>query len=91
MDNLIMMPRERITRVEIDGYKREILEQSVLLSPQDVSRALSCSERKVYDLVRSGRLTGYSENRKVKGLRILAAELRDYVQSLRIAADDWRE
>lgn len=90
MDSQIM-PRERITRLEIDGYKREILEQSVLLSPQDVCRALACGERKVYDLVRSGRLTGYSENRKTKGLRILAAELRDYVVSLKIPADDWRE
>lgn len=90
MDEQIM-PRERITRLEIEGYKREILERSVLFSPQDVGKVLACSERKVYELVRSGRLTGYSENRRTKGLRILAAELRDYVESLKIAADEWRE
>lgn len=85
------MPTERIARLEIDGYKREILERSVLLTPQDVCRVLSCSERKVYDLVRSGCLTGYSANKRTKGLRILAIELRDYVESLKISADEWRE
>jgi excisionase family DNA binding protein len=90
MDELIL-PRERITRKEIDGYKREVLEQSVLLAPQDVSKILSCSDSTVYRLVRSGRLTGYGENRGTKGLRILAAELRDYVKSLKINADEWRE
>lgn len=93
MDNNTVMaiPRERITRLEVEVYKREVLEHSVLVSPQEVSRILSCSDRKVYELVKSGKLTGYGENRGTKGLRILAAELREYVQGLKIDADAWRE
>lgn len=85
------MPREKITRLEVESYKREVLEQSVLVSPQEASRILSCSDRKVYDLVKSGKLAGYGENRGAKGLRILAAELREYVQSIKIDRDAWRE
>lgn len=87
---LRMMPREKITRLEVEMYKREILEQSVLVSPKESAKILACSERKVYDLVRSGRLYGYSDNHGKKGLRILAAELRDYVQSMKIDQDEWR-
>jgi hypothetical protein len=82
---------ERITLGEITAYKREVLERSVLIAPAEVSRILACSPRKVYDLVRSGRLSGYAENRKSKGLRILAKELLEYVESLKIGQDDWLE
>ena len=85
------MPREKITRLEVEAYKREVLEQSVLVSPQEVSRILSCSDKTVYRLVRSGKLTGYGDNRGSKGLRILAAELCEYVKSIKIDADEWRE
>lgn len=88
---MIERVRERITPEDVRAYKREVLERSLLIAPAEVSRILACSPRKVYDLVRSGRLTGYSENRKAKGLRILAAELLEYVDGLKVNADDWRE
>jgi len=83
--------QERITRGDVENYKRSVLESSLLVAPPEAARILACSERKVYDLVRGGRLHGYSQIRGTRGLRILASELQDYVQSIRIAADDWRE
>lgn len=85
------IPKERITRLEVEMYKREILESSVLVSPREACKILSCSESKLYGLVKTGRLHGYAQNRGTKGLRILAAELREYVQSIKIDSDIWRE
>jgi len=90
MEN-VAVPDRRITRLEVELYKREILEQSVLVSPREACMMLSCSETKIYRLVQSGRLRGYSENHRAKGLRLLAAELRDYVQSIKRDPDEWRE
>jgi hypothetical protein len=87
----VAVPDRRITRLEVELYKREILEQSVLVSPQEARMILACSETKVYRLVQTGRLKGYSENRKSKGLRLLASELRDYVRSIKVDSDEWRE
>ena len=87
----MVMPREKITRLEVEVYKREVLERSMLMSPQEASRILSCSESTIYRLVKSGRLHGYAENRGTKGLRILAAALCEYVQSIKIDHDAWRE
>lgn len=85
------MPTERITRRDIEAYKREVLEQSVLLTPLDAATMLSCSTRKVYQLVQDGQLSGYNQNHRSKGLRLLASELKEYVRSIRIDKDKWKE
>lgn len=82
--------REKISRSDVEMYKQRVLEESVLVSPQEAARILDCGDRKVYDLVRSGRLSGYTENPKRKGLRLLASELRDYVKSMKVDRDEWR-
>lgn len=84
-------PRQRITAEDIEAYKREILEQSVLVTGADAARVLACSTSKVYGLARGGKLRAYNERPGVKGLRFLAAELRDYVRSIEIDRDKWRE
>lgn len=76
---------------DVEGYKREVLEESVLVAPAEAARILSCSKRKVYDLVKCGDLHGYSRNPGGRGLRLLAAELADYVRSIKIDKDRWRE
>jgi len=85
------MIKERISRNEIETYKNEILEQSVLVTADDTARVLACSKRTVQRLAESGRLTAYNEKFGQKGLRFLAAELRDYVRSIKIDQDQWRE
>jgi len=85
------LPKQRITRADIDGFKREILEQSVLVRGPEAARVLACSTRKIYDLAREGKLTAYNERHGVKGVRFLAADLRDYVRQLKIDTDKWRE
>lgn len=83
-------PRERITRRDVLDYKREILDQTVLVAAPEAATILSCSERKVYMLAREGKLNAYGSP-GIKGLRFLASELRDYVRGLKIEADRWRE
>jgi hypothetical protein len=83
--------QERITKNDVEIYKREVLERSMLVAPPEAARILACSERTVYDLVRGGYLHGFNRNKGTRGLRILARELQDYVQSIKIDKDKWLE
>lgn len=85
------MINERITGRDVDDYKREILEQTVLVEPKVAAKMLSCSERTVFNLASEGEFHGYNRNRGGKGMRFLASELRDYVNSIKIDKDWWRE
>ena len=85
------MASEVITRGDIEKYKREMLDHSVLVSTANAARILDCSQRKIRDLVRSGKFPGYSENIRTSGLRILAADLTAYVRSIRVDKDKWYE
>ena len=82
---------ERITRSDVVAYKREILEQTVLVAPREAAQMLSCSERTVYRLVREGEVHGYGRNVGGRGLRLLASELREYVRSIKVDPDVWRK
>lgn len=82
---------ERITRSDVVAYKREILEQTVLVAPREAAQMLSCSERTVYRLVCEGEIHAYCRTRGSRGLRILASELREYVASIKIDKERWRE
>lgn len=85
-----MTTRERITRQDVLDYKREILDQTVLVAAPEAASMLACSETKIQRLVREGRIHAYGSP-GVKGLRFLASELRDYVRSLKIDREKWRE
>ena len=84
-----MKTLERITEQDVAVYKREILEQTVLVAPSEAARILSCAERTVRRLVQEGRIHAY--NLPGRPLRLLASELRDYVRSLKIDREKWRE
>lgn len=86
-----IMSKQRISQLEVELYKREVLEQSMLVSPKEAAKILSCSETTIYRRVKDGDLKGYSKDRNSKGLRLLAAGLVEYVQSIKINPDDWRE
>ena len=83
-------PKERISRHDLLAYKREILDQTVLVAPPEAAMMLACSERKVYTLVKNGDIHAYGKRGR-SGLRLLASELREYVASIRIDKDAWRE
>lgn len=85
------MTKERITKQDVMQYKQEILEQTVLVAAPEAAMMLSCSERTVHRLVRDGEIHAYNRNRCAKGLRLLASELREYVRSIKIEKDFWRE
>lgn len=82
---------ERITRADVAQYKRELLDQTVLVAPAEASQILACSERTVHRLVRDGEIHAYRSSTRLRGLRLLASELRDYVHSLKIDKERWRE
>lgn len=76
--------KERITRREIDAYKREILDQCVMVTTEDAAAMLAVAPRTIARYVEQGRLTAYNNNSSSKGVRILAADLLEYVRSIRV-------
>lgn len=88
----ITMQRERITRGDIEAFKREVLEQSVLVTAREARVVLGgCSPRKLYQIMDAGHIAGYNQSPRSKGLCFLASELREYVRSIKIDPDKWRE
>ncbi len=85
------MREERITMRDVEQYKREVLDRTVLVTPAVAAEILSVSERTVYNLVRDGRINGYARTRGTRGLRIMARELKEYVESIRVDRDRWWE
>lgn len=84
-----MTTKVRITRQEIDAYKRELLEETVLVTIKDAATMLQVSESTVRRRIDEGRLPVYGENgRESHGLRILASELREYVRSIKLTVND---
>lgn len=77
------MHKERITRVEIETYKREILEQSVLITLDDAAAVLAISPRTLKRRVEEGLICTYSDTRDRENTRFLASELREYVRRMR--------
>jgi predicted ArsR family transcriptional regulator len=75
--------RERITRQEIEMYKREVLEQSVLVTLDDAAAILAVSPRTVRRRVEEGLLATYSDTSDRENTRFLASELREYVRRMR--------
>jgi len=84
--------KERITRAEVAAYKREILDKTVLVTPETAAEILSVSPRTVRRYLQEGILPAYhprrSETRHQRGLprgtRILASDLREFVRSIRL-------
>ena len=79
---------ERITRKEIDAYKREVLESSVLVRLDEASAILAVSSTTVMRRVDEGRLVPYNDNSTRKGVRFLASELQRYVREMRVETQD---
>lgn len=77
------MVKECITRAEIDAYKREILEQSILITIDDAAAMLAVSTRTIKRRVDEGLLATYSDTPDRENTRFLASELRDYVRRMR--------
>jgi len=77
------MTKVKITRIEIEAYKREILETSVLVNLETAAVMLAVTPRTVRNRVAEGRLTPYNDNLTCKGMRFLASELQAYVREMR--------
>lgn len=78
-----MSAMERITRKDIDQYKQQILDQTVLVRLDEAAAIMAVSRSTVIRRVGEGRITPYNDNRTGKGLRFLASELREYVRQMR--------
>ena len=77
------MVKEMITRSEIDAFKREVLERSVLVSLEDASAILAVSTSTLRRRVREGLLPTYSDTADRANPRFLASELQNYVKRMR--------
>lgn len=77
------MVRETITRAEIDAYKREVLERTVLVGIEDAASMLAVSTRTIRRRVEEGMLSVYSDTADRSNIRFLASELREYVRRMR--------
>lgn len=82
---------ERISQSDIDRYKREVLESCVMVTPREAARILSCSTRTIYSLVEIGEIPAYNRSPRLKGLRLLAADLVAYVKKIRVDTAIWLE
>lgn len=80
------MIKERITRADVEAYKREILEQSVLVGLPEAAAILAVSPSTVRRRVEERRLVPYNDT-DGKGVRFLASELREYVREMRREMD----
>ena len=77
------MVKVNITRQEIDNYKREMLESSVLVRLDEAAAIMAVSRSTVIRRAREGRITPYNDNANDKGLRFLASDLKRYVSEMR--------
>ncbi|MDO8945043.1 MAG: hypothetical protein Q7U75_17815 [Desulfobacterales bacterium] len=77
------MVNVRITRQEIDDYKREILNKSVLVTLDDAAAMLSVSPRTLRRRVEEGMIATYSDTPDRENTRFLASELSEYVRRMR--------
>lgn len=81
-----------ISRNDVEKHKQRILDQILLINPAEAATVLACSPRTVHNLIQANELTGYNNSGPgTKGVRLLAAELRDYVNSMKIDQDEWRK
>jgi excisionase family DNA binding protein len=72
-----MTVKSRITVAEINHIKRQRIMKVMLYTPTEVAAVLGCSERKIFDLVRDGKLLAASENPGRRGIRISAVSVEN--------------
>jgi excisionase family DNA binding protein len=84
-----MSAMERISRIVLDQYKQQILDQTVLVRLDEAAAIMAVSRSTVIRRVEEGRIVPYNDNRTRKGLRFLASELREYVRQMRTDVADY--
>ncbi len=77
------MGNEQITMADIEAYKREILEQTVLVGIDEAAAIMAVSSRTIRRRVDEGMLSTYSDTPDRSNIRFLASELRTYVRRMR--------
>jgi len=80
----------RISGDDIARVKRQHIMKVLLYTPAEVAMILGCSTRKVIDLVRDGKLLAAGDNPGYRGIRITAASLDKYVESIVIEPEYWQ-
>lgn len=79
-----------VTKYDVEQYKRDFLDSTVLVSSRVATQVLSRSARSLNQLVEDGKITAYAEGKASCGRRYLASELRSYVESLRVDVEEFR-
>lgn len=82
------MTKVRITRDEIEAYKREVLETTVLVRMEEAAVMLAVHPRTIRRMVEERRLEPYNDGQRRNGIRFLASELQKYVREMRAVLSD---
>ncbi len=64
-------------------------ETPILYRPTTVANKLQISVKKVYELIKEGQLIAHSPNRTLRGIRISAESVREYIERTRISPERW--
>ena len=79
------MKNIKINQTDVNNYKKETLQGSVLVSVDVAANILAVHPSTVYRYIQEGRISSYNgSTSRSKGVRILANELKEYVRSIRV-------
>lgn len=82
---------EKVSAGEIDGDEVERVKNQILFTVASAASILSCSERKVFDLVRNGKIIPIAGRPNRKGIRITGKALEEYIESITIDPGFWEK
>ncbi len=74
----------------VNHVKKEMLETVLLFSVTEAAQALACSDRKVFNLVRDGKIIAVTDRPGGKGIRITGKALQNYIKSITIDPEYWQ-
>ncbi|MCK5617215.1 helix-turn-helix domain-containing protein [Candidatus Pacearchaeota archaeon] len=85
-----MRARTRTSMQEIDGAKQQFIKNLFLFSVSEAASIMGCSDRKVFDLIRDGKLLAAGGRPGNKGIRITGSSLEEYIESITIDPEFWQ-
>lgn len=85
-----MKARTRSSKREINGTKQQFIKNLLLFSVSEAALIMGCSDRKVFDLIRDGKIMAAGGRPGNKGIRITGNSLEEYIESITIDPEFWQ-
>ncbi|MCK5682266.1 hypothetical protein KAI46_15810 [bacterium] len=74
----------------LERYKKNQTNEMMLFSVGDTATLLDYHDRKVFELVREGKLTAAGDRPGRRGIRITFKSIKQYIDSITIPAEFWQ-